>query len=75
MFLSILIHLLIILLFSIKILLEVNMNPYEKYARLELILSLKERIEKLEEQFEARRTIDIDISDWKNCEPWELGGC
>jgi hypothetical protein len=51
------------------------MNPYEKYARLELILSLKERIEKLEEQFEARRTIDIDISDWKNCEPWELGGC
>jgi len=55
------------------------MNPYEQYAgdpaRLELILSLKDRIEKLEEQFEAQRTINIDISDWKNCEPWELGGC
>jgi len=42
---------------------------------------LEERIEKLEQIVEeqqkivTQRVINIDTSQWSNCEPWELGGC
>ena len=43
--------------------------------------SLEERIEKLEEIVEeqqkiiTQRNVNIDTSQWADCEPWELGGC
>lgn len=43
--------------------------------------SLEDRIEKLEQIVEEQQKIitqkhvNIDTSQWANCEPWELGGC
>ena len=39
-----------------------------------LILSLTERILALESKLSYTKT-NVDTSEWKNCDSWELGGC